>query len=362
VTSDTHRSDSCPSCGHAVAPEDRFCSQCGFNLATTDCPSCHTPNDAGAKFCTHCGNLLSGEVPGEESTDKPPIKPPTPADVASSAAPLPPEPKVEETAPPTPESPSPFDLSDVRAPIPESIAAPLMPFESRRVPAEGMAAWTQPDATAQPETQLGGGTDLVIIERTGAWAHVMAENGWKGWVDDRLLIDPDLVPAGPTSSSSESWAAPVATLSAESTAVMPKAAPSDASTSFSMAGITKRPLTAAGAAAAIVAIFLPWFSGFSGINAFDVPVVTLFNISSNGSDFSVGLVLLVLGGFCAATLLVPRLSKLRRLLVPAGIGIMATGGLFLFQIGRLADVPLSDVIAAGPVVAIVAGVLVLTRR
>jgi len=361
VTSDTQRSDSCPSCGHTAAPEDRFCSQCGFNLTTTDCPSCHTPNDAGAKFCTNCGNLLAGEVPEEESTDQPPIEPPTPADVASSAAPPAPETKVEETTPPTPESQSPLDLSDVRAPIPESIAAPLMPFESRRVPTEGMAAWTQPDANAQPETQLGGGTDLVIIERTGAWAHVMAENGWKGWVDDRLLVDPDVVaPSGAPSPAS--WAAPVATPSADSTAVMPKPAPSGTSTSVSMAGVTKRPLTAAGAAAAIVSIFLPWFSGFSGINAFDVPVVTLFNVSSSGSDFSVGLVLLVLGGFCAAVLLVPRFAQLSRLLVPVGIGIMAMGGLFLFQIGRLADVPFSEVIAAGPVVAIVAGVLVLTRR
>jgi hypothetical protein len=31
--------------------------------------------------------------------------------------------------------------------------------------------------------------ELVVESRAGAWALVRAVNGWRGWVDGRLLID-----------------------------------------------------------------------------------------------------------------------------------------------------------------------------
>ncbi len=362
MASDTPQSNNCPSCGHATAPDYRFCSECGFNLATKACPSCHAPNEAEAKFCTDCGSLLTDEATGGETTDVPPIEAPVPAEVTSSTAPPEPAPRVDDPPPTGSEPPLAPELLDIRAPIPESLAGEPMPFEPRRVPAEGMAAWTQPDADTQPETHLGGGTDLLLIEKNGAWAHVLSENGWKGWVDDRLLVDPDLIapPGGPVGSIATT--APAQVPSTDSTVVMPATVPPHPSASPNMAGLIKRPLTIAGAAAAIVAIFLPWSSSTSGINGFDVPVAMLFDVSTDGSDFSVGLVLLALGAFSAAIVLVPRFSKLSNLLIPVGIGIIGAGGLFLYQMSRLEFVPFREVLAAGPIVTVAAGVLVLTRR
>jgi serine/threonine protein kinase len=70
----------CPTCGHANAPFQRFCSGCGAQLAQgpvaalntpaqatggfVSCPACHYVNQAINRFCTACGqNLLAG-VPG----------------------------------------------------------------------------------------------------------------------------------------------------------------------------------------------------------------------------------------------------------------------------------------------------------
>jgi hypothetical protein len=127
-------------------------------------------------------------------------------------------------------------------------------------------------------------------------------------------------------------------------------------------GPIKRPLTIAGAVAAFVAIFLPWVSSASEVNGFDVPVATLFDVATDNSDFSVGLVLLALGALTAAIVLVPRFSKLSNLLIPIGIGIIGVGGLFLYQLARVEYLPFSELVAAGPIVTVAAGALVLTRR
>jgi hypothetical protein len=35
---------------------------------------------------------------------------------------------------------------------------------------------------------LGGRLELVVVERAGDWARVVAVNGWSGWVDGRRLV------------------------------------------------------------------------------------------------------------------------------------------------------------------------------
>lgn len=47
---------SCPSCGAAVAPGTKFCSECGHHIEQKRfCTECGSPIGARAKFCPECG-------------------------------------------------------------------------------------------------------------------------------------------------------------------------------------------------------------------------------------------------------------------------------------------------------------------
>lgn len=332
--------ENCSQCGHRTAPDDRFCAECGFDLTVRTCAACDVSNSPASKFCTGCGAALTGDPVVIEEPDQPQTEAPIPAVVptatAREAAPA----ETDEGLPADWEPPETFELPDVRTPIPESIIGEPMAFEPRRVPLTGMAAWSQPDAAAQPEAQLAGGTDLLLIELRGAWAYVMGDNGWKGWVDDRLLVDPDLV----------------------DTPGAPPPDRLDTSPAATTTGRITRPLTLAGAITTVVAIFIPWVGSGTGINGFDVPVALLFDIATTDTTFSVGIVLLALGGFAAAIVLVPSFAKLSNLLLPIGIGLVAVGGLFIYQMARTPYLELTDILAAGPIVTIAAGLLVITRR
>ena len=52
-----------------------------------------------------------------------------------------------------------------------------------------MAAWAAPDPSRPPAVSLGGSLELVVAERAGDWARVVAVNGWTGWVDGRRLVE-----------------------------------------------------------------------------------------------------------------------------------------------------------------------------
>ncbi len=51
---------SCPSCGEAATPTQRFCLACGTSLELATCPSCGSARVRGARFCGHCGTRLLG--------------------------------------------------------------------------------------------------------------------------------------------------------------------------------------------------------------------------------------------------------------------------------------------------------------
>lgn len=55
------------------------------------------------------------------------------------------------------------------------------------VPAAGLPAWAAPDPAAQPTATVPGGVELRVVAESGAWARVVAANGWEGWVDGRQL-------------------------------------------------------------------------------------------------------------------------------------------------------------------------------
>jgi SH3-like domain-containing protein len=67
-------------------------------------------------------------------------------------------------------------------------SAPNLPAWSPThvVAVPSMQAWASPDPSA-PAVTLQAGVELQIVERLGDWAHVLAANGWTGWVDSRLL-------------------------------------------------------------------------------------------------------------------------------------------------------------------------------
>jgi CRP-like cAMP-binding protein len=64
-------------------------------------------------------------------------------------------------------------------------AGPFVP--THVVAGQGTMAWPKPDASLPPFATLPGGTQLRRIGEAGAWAHVVAQNGWEGWVDGRML-------------------------------------------------------------------------------------------------------------------------------------------------------------------------------
>lgn len=79
------------------------------------------------------------------------------------------------------------------AEVPQIPAAPPAPSArewspTHLVPSGGMPAWLTPDPSQPPFAVLPERLDLVVDAWAGAWAHVRAGNGWRGWVDGRLLI------------------------------------------------------------------------------------------------------------------------------------------------------------------------------
>jgi len=55
-------------------------------------------------------------------------------------------------------------------------------------PSEGMPAWALPDPSQPPVAMLPPWLELAVEARAGEWAQVRAANGWRGWVDGRLLL------------------------------------------------------------------------------------------------------------------------------------------------------------------------------
>jgi len=62
------------------------------------------------------------------------------------------------------------------------------------VPRGGLPAWAQPDPASRLVGQLPPGLPVQVVQRFGAWAHVLTATGWSGWVDGRAL-EP-MAPAG----------------------------------------------------------------------------------------------------------------------------------------------------------------------
>jgi 5,10-methylenetetrahydrofolate reductase len=70
---------------------------------------------------------------------------------------------------------------------PQQAAQPSGWSPTHEVPAGGMVAWQAPHPSAPQSARLHPGLPIQVVERLGAWARVVASNGWWGWVDGRML-------------------------------------------------------------------------------------------------------------------------------------------------------------------------------
>lgn len=51
----------CTQCGNLIIVTSKFCRHCGAKQSKTTCPRCWRPNRDGAVFCNHCGTRLAGK-------------------------------------------------------------------------------------------------------------------------------------------------------------------------------------------------------------------------------------------------------------------------------------------------------------
>jgi membrane protease subunit (stomatin/prohibitin family) len=49
----------CPKCNAGVQPGAKFCPECGASLQSSACPKCNAAVQPGAKFCPECGQKLA---------------------------------------------------------------------------------------------------------------------------------------------------------------------------------------------------------------------------------------------------------------------------------------------------------------
>jgi hypothetical protein len=118
---------------------------------TTTCPSCGKVNSAIRSTCLWCDAPIAGP----------------PAAVAAPVA---------VAATPAVQAPAPPDASFTWSP-------------THLVPEGGMPFWDAPDTSRPAAGQLPEKVELTLEGRAGVWAQVRAANGWRGWVDGRLLVN-----------------------------------------------------------------------------------------------------------------------------------------------------------------------------
>lgn len=235
-------------------------------------------------------------------------------------------------------------------PPPVQPAAPAW-TATHTIPPEGLQAWAQPDPAGAIIASLAGGVELQVQERRADWAHVVAQNGWQGWVDGRRLVAAQVVAAQPPP-----WPAVAA--------AGDQAVPST-TTSLS--------LRAVAAVAVAVTIFLPWFSYgryFGSGDASDVPAAFLWSLYPNTEFPNMGTVMMVVAAAVLATEYVDRFKQHRR---TAAWITVAVSAVYLVQLFRAfmenegdpitaASTMFTQGFAIGPWVALAAGIVLLVKK
>jgi hypothetical protein len=113
----------------------------------------------------------------------------------------------------------------------------------------------------------------------------------------------------------------------------------------------------ASAAGAVVSVYLPWLRS-PGLyaNAFDIPSLFLIDNTTSERGVELGILVFVCAGLLIAGLLV-RNSVMSKVVLGAGIALIAIGLLFVLQVNRslTPGFSIGDVVGFGPFVLVVAG-------
>jgi hypothetical protein len=237
---------------------------------------------------------------------------------------------------------------------PEPAPPPVQPAAwtaTHAVPQEGLQAWAQPDPAGAVIANLDGRVELRIIERRSDWAHVDAENGWKGWVDGRRIVavggttPPPQQPAPAMTATDKPSAAKSISLRSVAAFLVP------------------------------ISVFLPWFGSFFGSGSFDadatdVPAAFLWSPYAELSYPNLGTVMVVVGAAVLVTEFMARYTRYRRIAAGVVVGVVA---LYLVQTFRAmldyegefttaVSTMFTEALAIGPLVALAAGITLLVKR
>lgn len=250
------------------------------------------------------------------------------------------------------------------------------------VPAGGLDARPQADPDLAPVARLDPGLEVEVLRSWGAWAEIACSNGWKAWVDARLLADlaappppappPMTAQAPPASSPPTARAFPPASAppalpppgrppsQVHDTARSAPASPG-APGAHATSGASAVPMPALiGAAIALVGALLPWIRGVAGLNAFDVPIQFLVDYKTSGrSSVNVGMFLVAASIAAAVLAIQPGKEAWMR---ACGWGCVLLGVAHMAQLYRLADnyggMGFPKVIGAGVYLTVAGGLVV----
>jgi len=222
------------------------------------------------------------------------------------------------------------------------------------VPTGGLRSWASPDGDTAPIADLAAGVELQVTERHSAWAGVRAENGWEAWVDGRRLV-----PISPVTAESPSRMTPPATGTPEA----------DTSADETVSATRASRVSLVAAIALLVSAFLPWW-GEDARGSFDTSLFHVWNDSYKTGALTIGLLMLVVAAAALATIFVTGAARHRRLVGGIAVAIAAVWLLmtfvYLFIDEEAVGTAIADLFttyfAAGPWVALAAGITLLVRR
>lgn len=194
---------------------------------------------------------------------------------------------------------------------------------THRAPASGMDTWQEPGSVPPSGQRLPAGLPVRQVRAWGDWALVACDNGWEAWVDRRRLeplAPPGHAPAPPSMGSPD----PPFTRDPVGTA--------DLDRSPIRVGRLTLSAPLVGAAVAVVACFLPWFSiNGQGVAAFKLPVAYLVKFDAKASGVDLGWLVAALALAAVGLVVHPVSSQARK---AVGWALVLVASMFVAQTQR----------------------------
>jgi hypothetical protein len=222
----------------------------------------------------------------------------------------------------------------------------------RFVPGGGLTTFAAPEADQQLSVSLDPGLEISVMEHHhDGWAEVACSNGWRTWVDGRMLVNHPA--AAPTAA-----AAPIPSVPRPADGAPGSAAPSTTVVTATGDSLYLTWLPLAAGTLVLVGAFIPWFrTPGGGISAWRVTLWFLFGRAKTNPQPHIGPVLLVPAALILAYALVPLASARvvsRRVLFA---GTLLAVDLALCYFGRWLHPATGIGLDIGPVVVLAGGIL-----